>query len=68
MLQATFEVDQATLDAIAEFKEAFGVKTNAGVIRKALALARVAARHADGDKTLTILSPNREEIHVLLAG
>lgn len=67
MAQTTFEVDQATLDAIAELKNAFGVKTNAQVIRRALALARVAARNADDNHTLTIVSPDGEK-KVLLAG
>ena len=68
MAQTTFEVDKATLDAIAELKDAFGVKTNAQVIRKALALARVAAQNADDHNTLTIVSPGDGEKKVLLAG
>jgi len=68
MAQTTFEVDKATLDAIAELKDAFGVKTNAQVIRKALALARVAAQNSDDQNTLTIVSPNDGEKKVLLAG
>lgn len=68
MAQTTFEVDKATLEAIAELKTAFGVKTNAQVIRKALALARVAANNADEDNTLTIISKDKEEKQVLLAG
>jgi hypothetical protein len=68
MAQTTFEVDKATLAAIAELKDAFGVKTNAQVIRKALALARVAAQNSDDQKTLTIVSPNDGEKKVLLAG
>nr|WP_294505809.1 hypothetical protein [uncultured Rhodopila sp.] len=68
MAQTTFEVDKATLEAIAELKSAFGVKTNAQVIRKALALARVAAQNADEQNTLTIVSPGDGERKVLLAG
>ncbi len=68
MAQTTFEVDKATLEAIAELKSSFGVKTNAQVIRKALALARVAAQNADSNNTLTIISPQKEERQVLLAG
>jgi hypothetical protein len=47
MVQTTFAVDRDTLEAIQELKTAFGVKTNAQVIRKSLALARVAAEKAD---------------------
>lgn len=68
MAQTTFDVDQPTLDAIAELKDRFGVKTNAQVIRKALALARVAAKNADSENTLTIMTPDRKETKVLLAG
>jgi hypothetical protein len=68
MAQTTFDVDKATLDAIAELKDRFGVKTNAQVIRKALALARVAAHCCDDHNTLTILSPTEGEKRVLLAG
>lgn len=68
MAQTTFEVDAATLSAIAELKEKFGVKTNAQVIRKALALARVAAQNADSENALTIISPRDGQKKVLLAG
>jgi hypothetical protein len=69
MAQTTFEVDRATLEAIALLKEQFGVKTNAQVIRRALALARVAMQNADPDThTLTIKAPDGAEKTVLLAG
>jgi|HubBroStandDraft_1064217.scaffolds.fasta_scaffold00354_18 hypothetical protein len=68
MAQTTFEVDAATLAAISELKQAFGVKTNAHVIRRALALARVAAANADAENSLTIISPEGTQKKVLLAG
>jgi hypothetical protein len=68
MAQTTFEVDKATLEAIAELKEAFGAKTNAQVIRRALALARVAAQNADSNNTLTIVGPDNKQRQILLAG
>jgi hypothetical protein len=68
MAQTTFDVDAATLAAIGELKEKFGVKTNAQVIRKALALARVAAQNADSENALTIVAPNYEHKKILLAG
>ncbi len=61
MAQTSFEVDAATLAAIAELKGKFGAKTNAQVIRKALALARVAAQNADTENALTIISPNKQQ-------
>ena len=68
MAQTTFEVDPATLATIADLKERFGVRTNAQVIRKALALARVAAQSADADNTITILARNEERTKILLTG
>jgi hypothetical protein len=68
MAQTSFDVDNATLAAIAALKDKFGVKTNAQVIRKALALANVAAQYADAQNTLTIVAPNDGEKKVLLAG
>jgi hypothetical protein len=46
MAVTSFEVDDRTLALIAQLRETFGVKTNAAVIRKALALANVASQHA----------------------
>jgi hypothetical protein len=68
MTQTTFAVDQATLEALRELKTAFGVKTNAQVIRKALALARVAAEKADKANTVTIGSGAKGQTTVMLAG
>ncbi len=67
MAYATFEVDKPTLEAIAKLKAAFGAKTNAQVIRKALALAQVAAQHADAQHAITIVSDDGET-KVILAG
>jgi hypothetical protein len=64
MAQTTFEVDQATLDVLSELKQTFGVKTNAQVIRRALALARVAAKNAGEDHTLTIVSRGDDDARV----
>ena len=68
MVQTTFEVDAATLEALADLKGKFGVKTNAQVIRKALALARVAAQNIGPDNSITLLAPNDERQKVLLSG
>jgi hypothetical protein len=68
MAQTTFEVDPATLAAMAELKQKFGVRTNAQVIRKALALAWVAAQNADANNTITIVTPDEAKTKILLAG
>jgi len=47
MAMTSVVFDERTTAAIAELKQAFGVSTNAAVIRRALALAQVAAEKAD---------------------
>ena len=54
MAVTSFDVDKRTAATIERLRSAFGVKTNAGVIRKALALANIASQHADADGTITI--------------
>ena len=69
MAVTSFEVDDRTLALIAELRKTFGVKTNAAVIRKALALANVASQHAASDHTITITSGKGEpSVKVSLAG
>lgn len=70
MTQTTFDVDPTTVAAISELKEIFELRTNAQVIRKALALARVVTKHCNmDDKTLTIVSAlDGKEIKILIAG
>ena len=47
-------MDERTAALLVELQKTFGVKTNAAVIRKALALATVASQHASPDNTITI--------------
>jgi hypothetical protein len=70
MAQTTFSVDDRTIDALEQLKGAFGVKTNAQVIRKALALARVAAEMADKKtNSVTIGSASEAgQTKILLSG
>lgn len=67
MAQTTFAVDANTMKALESLKESFGVKTNAQVIRKALALAMVATQNKDGNNTLTIVSPDGEQKQILMS-
>jgi hypothetical protein len=64
--QTSFLVDEGTASAIEELKKVFNVTTNAAVIRKAVALARVAARESDDDDTITLLDRNQQPLRVLL--
>ena len=69
MAVTSFEVDERTAALLKELQKTFGVKTNAAVIRKALALANVASQHAGSDNTITITSDRHEPpVKVALAG
>jgi hypothetical protein len=69
MSVTSFEVDERTAALIEQLRETFGVKTNAAVIRKALALANVASQHADSDHTITIApSGGKPVVKISLAG
>ena len=69
MAVTSFEVDERTAALLADLQKTFGVKTNAAVLRKALALANVASQYADADNTITI-SPadGKPAVKVSLAG
>jgi hypothetical protein len=62
----TFEMDERTLAALRELQVVFGVKTNAAVLRKAIALAKITASKASPDHTVTI-SGGGEPLTVSLA-
>jgi hypothetical protein len=66
MAMTSFVFDDRTIKAIESLKETFGVKTNAAVIRRALALAQVVAEQAD-DKHSILLVGKDEPIKVNLA-
>jgi hypothetical protein len=69
MTVTSFDVDDRTAALIAQLRETFGVKTNAAVIRKALALAKVASQHADSDHMITIApGDGKPAVKVSLAG
>ena len=69
MAVTSFEVDERTATLLAQLQDTFGVKTNAAVIRKALALANVASRYADADHMITITPPDgKPAVKVSLAG
>ncbi len=66
--KTTFDVDTETEALLKELKDAFGVKTNAGVIKKALQLSRYMARNADEDHAIVIENKDQEKTKLLLAG
>jgi hypothetical protein len=71
MAVTSFEVDERTAALLADLQKTFGVKTNAAVIQKALALANVASQYAGADNTITI-APSEDgtkpAVKVSLAG
>ena len=66
--QISFVVNDQVLKTLEELKQTFGVTTNAAVVRKALALARVAAQNAGQDHTVTIVDRNNKSHKVMLSG
>ena len=67
MIQTYFELDSGTTKAIRELRGVFGVKTSTGVIRKAIALSRIAARRMNKkDHTITLLDAKKRRIKVSL--
>jgi hypothetical protein len=69
----TFQLDEgaadAAADAIETLKAVFGVTSNTAVIRRAIALSRVAAHAADtADNTVTIVDKEGERFKIPLNG
>jgi hypothetical protein len=64
MAMTSFVVDNYTAKAIADLKKSFGVKTNAGVIRKALMLATIAAEQAKDDHTVIIAGKDAVKVNI----
>jgi hypothetical protein len=69
MAQTSFQLDPGTATAIEELKGVFGVTSSTAVIRRAIALARVASRNAsEDDNTVTLINRAGEPVKVMLAG
>ena len=67
--QTSFQVDPGTAEAIDELKGVFGVTSNTAVIRKAIALARVASRNSNTeDQTVTLVDKTGAPLKISLAG
>jgi hypothetical protein len=64
----SFQVDKETLEEIEKLKVLLNARDSAEVIRKALALAKIAAANTSDDNVLTILSPNDVRKQVKLRG
>ena len=59
--QLNFVADQATIDMFNELKAVYGVDSRSAVLKRALALARIAAEsRAPGSDTVTIVDKSGE--------
>ena len=68
-VQTSFQLDSGTAEAIEQLKGVFGVSSNTAVIRKAIALSRVAARNSDAEsKTVTLLDSDGVPLKISLVG
>jgi hypothetical protein len=56
MAQTSFEIDDKTAEALDHLKKVYGVSSNAGVIKRALAIALAASKFADPENNIHIRS------------
>jgi hypothetical protein len=56
MAQTSFDIDEKTAEALDHLKKVYGVSSNAGVIKRALAIAMAASRFADPAHNIHIRS------------
>jgi hypothetical protein len=61
-------VNDQTLKIIEELKSQFDLPSNAAVVRRAIALARLAAQSADENHVLTIVDKDQQVQKVVLTG
>ena len=66
--QLNFAVSGDTLELIEDLKKTFGVDSNTAVLKRALALARVASGNQRDDHTITILGKDDVRRDILLNG
>jgi hypothetical protein len=66
--QINFTVDEKTLGLLEELKSAFQVETNTAVLRRALAIARLAAQNQRADHTISIIGKDEVKRDIVLNG
>ncbi|MEC9268799.1 MAG: hypothetical protein VX464_22255 [Pseudomonadota bacterium] len=66
--QISFEINEETAELIEKLRKDFNVSTNAQVLRRALTLAKYAARNADEDHSIVIESKDGTKERIFLAG
>ena len=68
MPQISFTVNEQTLKALDQLKQDFNVDSRAAVLRRMLALAKVATTNAGADHTLTIVDKEGDQQKIMLQG
>jgi hypothetical protein len=66
--QINFTVNEETLALLDELKGAFGLDTNTAVLRRALAIARLAANNQRPDHTISIIGKDEVRRDIVLNG
>lgn len=66
--QLNFAVSSETLELIEKLKKEFGVDTNAAVLKRALAIARLAATNKRDDHTVSIVGKDEVRRDIVLNG
>lgn len=66
--QITFTVSEQTLELIERLKETFDVETNTAALRRALAIARLAADSQREDHTVTFIGKDEKPRDIVLNG
>jgi hypothetical protein len=55
MAQTSFDIDAKTSEALEVLKKVYGVGSNAAVLKRALAIALIASKHADDNQNIRLL-------------
>jgi hypothetical protein len=66
--QINFTVNEETLQLIDKLKDTFGVDSNTAVLRRALAIARVAAVNQRDDHTISLVGKGEVKRDIVLNG
>lgn len=66
--QINFTVNEETLALLEDLKDAFGVDTNTAVLKRALAIARLAAKNQRDDHTVSIIGKDDVKRDIVLNG
>lgn len=61
-----FTVDKETCEILTNMQKPFGAQSNARVIRKSIALARVALEYVDSNNMISIVKPDGSIVKIQL--